>query len=121
MCVQRPSSDADYTGHGWGASASARVRMCPYLGNGWTDFAEIRQVVRDPLVRLFTKVKEVSQLHVHTPFSYLGKGWTDCTEIWFVVRHELAWRFTKVNGGTGACAHVSTRFPYLGNGWTDCA
>ena len=39
------------------------VRTCrcapfPYLRNGWTDYAEISYVVRDPLDRRFTEVDD---------------------------------------------------------------
>ena len=48
-----------YTTHGRGASALAHMRT-PfwYLGNGWTDCAEIRYVIRDQLARQPTQTKE---------------------------------------------------------------
>ena len=68
----------------------------PYLGNGWTDFAEIWYVVRD-LQPFFAKVNGGAQLHVYTPFSYLRNGRTDCAKIWYVVRDPLAKLFTRVD------------------------
>ena len=69
-----------------------------YLGNGWTDSADIRYVVRNPLAKHFTKVdvryvhvqlyREVTAAreHVRIASPYLGNGPTDCTEIWCVAR-----------------------------------
>ena len=47
------------------------VRMCRcvlfrYLGNSWTDCAEIWYLASDPLARLFTKLEGRAQLHVRT-------------------------------------------------------
>ena len=44
--------------------ARADVSLFPYLGNGWTDSAEIWYVAREPLARLFAKVKGEAKLHV---------------------------------------------------------
>ena len=74
---------------GGGASARAHVRTAfLYLGNGWTDCAEIWYVVRDQLARQLTQTKDGIHLHVHTcaradvpRFSYLGSCLTDCAEI----------------------------------------
>ena len=46
--------------------ARADVPPFLYLGNGWTDCAEIWCVVRDPLARLFTNVHGGAQLHMRT-------------------------------------------------------
>ena len=56
---------------GWGTSASAPyacadVSTFSYIGNGWTDCAEIWLVVRDPLAWRFTKVDGGVQVHVRT-------------------------------------------------------
>ena len=75
-----------------------------YLGNGWTDCAEICYVVRDPLAKRFTKadvryVRTCScarrvQLHPPgIPSPYLGNGWTDCTEIWCVASGPVTMEF----------------------------
>ena len=56
-----------------------------YLGNGWTDCAEIWCVVRDQLAMRFTLPRGGVHLHVRTPFLYLENGWTDRAEIWHVV------------------------------------
>ena len=45
------------------ASTCARAPF-PYLGNSWTDCAEIWYVVRDPLAKRFTEVDDGIQLHV---------------------------------------------------------
>ena len=45
---------------------TCRCALFPYLGNGWTDCAEIWCVVRNPLARLFAKVNGGAQLHVRT-------------------------------------------------------
>ena len=51
--------------------ARVDVPPFPYLGNGWTDCAEIYYVVRDPLARLFTKGwGTLTRAHVYTPFWY---------------------------------------------------
>ena len=42
------------------------MRAISYLENGWTDWAEICYVVRDPLVMYFTQTKGGAHLHVHT-------------------------------------------------------
>ena len=58
-----------------------------YLGNGWTDRAEIGCVARDQLAMLFTPLRSGVHLHpkrdahVRTAFPYLGNGWTDYAEI----------------------------------------
>ena len=74
----------------------------PYLGNGWTDSAEILYVAGDPLAKLFTRPEGGVQLCVSTcaravvsPFLYLGNGWTDRAEIRCVARGALAVRFTQ--------------------------
>ena len=59
----------------------ADVTLFPYLGNVWTDCAEMWHVVRDPLARLFMKVKGGEQLHVRTLFDILK---TNFNEIWYV-------------------------------------
>ena len=46
--------------------ASADVPPFPYLGNGWTDCAEIWCVVRDPLAMRFTLLRGGVHLHVRT-------------------------------------------------------
>ena len=38
----------------------------PYLGNGWTDCAEILCVVRDQLSKRFAQIKSEIHLHVRT-------------------------------------------------------
>ena len=57
----------------------------PYLGNGWTDCADIFYVARDQLASQLTQTKDGVHLHVRTcscaPFLYLRNGWTDCAEI----------------------------------------
>ena len=78
-----------YTTQWWGASARAHVRTpFPYLGNGWTDCAEIWYVVRDQLARLLTQNKggdTSARAHLRTcrcaRFPYLGSCLTDCAEI----------------------------------------
>ena len=50
-------------------SAPADVPPFSYIGNVWTDCAEIRFVFRDLLAWRFTKVSGGVQVHVHTPFS----------------------------------------------------
>ena len=52
---------------------------CPYLGNGWTDCAEIWFVVRDQLARQLTQTMDGVHLHVRIcaradvpRFLYLG-------------------------------------------------
>ena len=81
-------------------SASANVRTCrcapfPYLGNGWTDCAEICYVLRDTLAKRFTKVDGTrahvqlypegtsAREHVH-PFS-VSRGTTGRTALKFGV------------------------------------
>ena len=86
---------------------TAYVPPFSYLGNGWTDCAEIWYMISDPLARLFTRVRGGAQLHVRTPFSSLGNGGTACAEIWYVVRDPLAKRLTEVNDGV----HVRTCAP----------
>ena len=61
--------------------ARADVPRLLYLGNGWTDCAEIWYVVRDPSARRFTEVDDGVHLHMTTcacanvpHFSYLGNG-----------------------------------------------
>ena len=44
----------------------ADVAPFPYLGNGWTDCAEMWYVVRYLLARRFTEVDDGIQLHVRT-------------------------------------------------------
>ena len=83
-----------------GAHLYVRTCRCtPFsdLVKGWTDYAEIWYMVRDPPGRLFAKVNDGAQLHVRTctraavlPFPCLGNGWTDCAEIWYAVRDPLA-------------------------------
>ena len=54
-----------------------------YLGNGWTDCAEISCAVRRKLAKRFTQVcygGTPARANVHTRFPYLGNGWADCTE-----------------------------------------
>ena len=69
-------------------SARADISQLSFLGNAWMDCAEIRFVVRDQLVKCFTKVKSghickgYARANVRTPFPYIWNGWTDCTEIW---------------------------------------
>ena len=46
--------------------ARADAPPFPYLGNDWTDCAEIWFVVRDPLPSRFTKVNGWIQVHVRT-------------------------------------------------------
>ena len=46
--------------------ARADVPPFLYLGNGWTDCAEIWCVARDPLAKLFAKVNGGAHLHVRT-------------------------------------------------------
>ena len=46
--------------------ARADVPPFPYLGNGWTDCAEIWVVVRDSLAWRFTKVNAGVEVHVRT-------------------------------------------------------
>ena len=58
--------------------ARADVAHFSYLGNGWTDCAEIWCVVRDPLARRFTEVYAgVHRARADVPLLYLGIGWTD--------------------------------------------
>ena len=46
--------------------ARGNVPPFPYLRNGWTDWAQIGYVVRDPLAWRFTKVSGEVQVHVMT-------------------------------------------------------
>ena len=46
--------------------ARADVPPFPYLGNGWTNCAEIWFVARDPLAWRFTKANDGVQVHVRT-------------------------------------------------------
>ena len=46
--------------------ACADVPPFLYIGNGWTDCAEIWFVARDPLALRFTKVNGGVQVHVRT-------------------------------------------------------
>ena len=78
-----------------------------YLGNSWTDCAELWCVVRDPLVLRFTKVDGSVQVHVPTPFPYLGNGWTDCAGTWCVFRGPLTMRSTQ-DGDVRTSARVHT-------------
>ena len=104
---------------GYICTCALRTCICtpfPYLGNGWTDCAEMWCVVRDPLARCFTKVWGGVHLHVLTCacagvplFPYLGNGRINCTEIWCVVREPFAMRFTEVYGGVQL--HVRTCTP----------
>ena len=69
----------------------------PYLGNGWTDCAEIYCVVRDPSARRFTKVlgRVQQQARAH-PSSVSGErlgGW--CRNL------------IMVRGALAMCLHVS--------------
>ena len=90
--------------------ARADVPPFPYLGNGWTDCAEIWCVARDPLARLFAKVHGGAQLHVSTCaplFRISETAGTDCAEIWYVVRGPLAKRFTKNDVRYGTCSRAA--------------
>ena len=64
--------------------ARADVPPFPYLGNGWTDCAEIWCVVRDPLARLFAKVNGGAQLHVRT-----------CAPLFRITAGRIALKFGK--------------------------
>ena len=108
VCVfKRPSHDAYHTGHGWGTSARACVRTCgcappfPYLGNGWTDFAEIWFGVRDPLAWRLTKVNGgVQDPHVRTcaPLFLISGTAGHIALKLVVVRRPLTMRFTQNEG-----------------------
>ena len=54
-----------YTGMDASARAHLRVPL-PYLGNGWTDCAEILYVVRDQFARQLTQISGGVHLHVRT-------------------------------------------------------
>ena len=74
--------------------------MCapfPYLGNGWTDGAEIWFMVRNQLAWHLKKVNGSTgaRAHVRIPLPYLKNGWTNSAETWCVVRGPLAMLFTK--------------------------
>ena len=60
-----------------------------YLGDGWTDCAELWYIVRDQLAWRFTQTKGGMHLYVRMrvrSFPCLGNGWTHCAEIWYLVR-----------------------------------
>ena len=79
--------------------------------------------VRDPLARLFTKAKIVTQLNVCTCtplFRISEKAGRNALKfgLWL---DTLAWRFTKVNGAGYRCMCARAQsLSYLRNGWTDC-
>ena len=77
-----------------------------YLGNGWTDCADIWCVVRDPLALRFTLLRGEVHLHVRTAFPYLRNGWTDCDEICYAVVDQLAGQLTQTKDGVRARAHL---------------
>ena len=71
MCGKRSVSLAFYTSQEWGISARAHVRIpFPYLGNDWTDCAEIWCEVRDLLAKHFAQVKSGVHLHVRTCYLF---------------------------------------------------
>ena len=81
--------------------ARADVPPFPYVGNGWTDCAEIWYVVKNTLPYRFTEINGGVKVHVRTcapPLPYLGNGWTDCAEIWCVTMGPLSLRFTQDRG-----------------------
>ena len=62
--------------------ACADVPSVSYLGNGYTDCAEIGGVFRDQSAMRFTQVRGRVYLYVRMcmPLPYLENGWTDCAE-----------------------------------------
>ena len=110
IVTKRPSSGAYCTPQ---VSARTYIRMhvrmyrcvpIPYLGNGWTDYAEVWYGARDPLIRHFTEAGEglrgtVARANVRTPFPYLENGWTDCAEICCVVMGPTAICFIGYTSG----------------------
>ena len=51
-----------------------------FLGNGGTDCAELRYLVKDPLARRFTYVTagyRCTRVRAHSPFPYPGNDWAD--------------------------------------------
>ena len=68
------------------AQCTYRCAAFPYLENSWTNCAEIRYVVGNPLARRFTEVEDGVQLHVCTCtplFHITGMAEsTYCAEIW---------------------------------------
>ena len=84
-----------------------------YVGNGWTDCAEIWCVVKDQIAMRFTPLRGGMHLHpkrgahMCTPFPYLGNGRTDCAETWYAVRGQLARQFRQTKDwSASALAHV---------------
>ena len=82
-----------------------------YLGNDWTDCAEIWRVVRGLLARHLIQARGWVHLRFCMCartylFSYFGNGWTDCAEIWYVI---------------SARTYIRAPFPYLESGWQHCA
>ena len=118
--VNRHSSYAYCTGHGWDISARAHVRTCrcfpfPYPTSGWTDCAEIWCLVRHRLAWVFYKGLYTGAVAYH--FLFLWNGWTRCAEIRYVVGRPLAVRFKQFMAWvSSASAHVTTLFPFLENG-----
>ena len=90
----------------------------PYLGNGWTDCAEIWCVVRYQLGMRFSLLGGGVHRQVRTgcicmcaPLFriYLGNDKTDCAEIWCVLRDQLTVQLT--GAWNGVYLHVRTRVP----------
>ena len=111
--------------------ARADVAHFPYLGNGWTDCAEVWCVARDPLAKL---LQEFMVGHSCTRTCALlfrisetaGRGRTALKFGMWLEAHYLS-VLQKLMLGLGTCAraavpgtavrvHVRIPFPYLGNG-----
>ena len=86
--------------------ARADVPPFPYLGNGWSDCAEIRFVVRDPFAWRISKFNERIHVHVRTCTPLLRISGTAGRIALKLggVRGPLAMRFTQ--NGISARAHV---------------
>ena len=89
-----------------------------FLGNGWTDCAEILYALRAPLVTAYAVVTGRLSLHVltcrgtpppHTALLYLGNGLADCVQIWYVGWWSLTKCLPQVIGGVHL--HVRTCAP----------
>ena len=87
-----------------------------FLGNGWTDCAEILYALGAPLVTASAVVTDGVSLHVltcrgtpHTALLYLGNGLADCVQIWYVGWWSLTKCLPQVIGGVHM--HVRTCAP----------
>ena len=89
-----------------------------FLGNGWTDCAEIWYTLGYPLVTAYAVVTGGVSLHVltcrgtpQTALLYLGNGLADCVQIWYVGWWSITKCLTQVIGGVhlhvGTCAPLS--------------